>query len=303
MKSQKILIVEDDDFSRGVMEKLLQSYNYETFSCALPEEAITRLKQEPFNILITDLHMPGMDGFKLIRKARMIHPGLPTILITGFSGEEVRDKAKEEKVDGVFSKPVDWDPLYLLLGTLPGSEKIRNKNMSLSVSGRKRPFQPRGIIFALILFILILFGIQPSKAQPPFHPQNKPKLRMDGQDAYWKSSDLDLTEAQKKTLEGLQRAYASEALPLRMELMSLGFELRYLIRDPNVQPKILLDRQKKISELQAKLDDLSLSYQIKARSILTKEQLERLPQDYSLGMELGFGTEIGIGRRPRKGPR
>jgi CheY-like chemotaxis protein len=303
MKSQKILIVEDDDFSRGVMEKLLQSYNYETFSCALPEEAITRLKQEPFNILITDLHMSGMDGLELIRKARMIHPSLPTILITAFSGEEVRDKAKEEKVDGFFSKPVDWAPLYLLLGTLSGSEKIRNKDMSLSVSGRKRPFQPRGIIFALILFILILFGIQPSKAQPPFHPQNKPKLRMDGQDAYWKYSDLDLTEAQKKTLEGLQRAYASEALPLRMELMSLGFELRYLIRDPNVQPKILLDRQKKISELQAKLDDLSLSYQIKARSILTKEQFERLPQDYSFGMELGFGTEIGIGRRPRKGPR
>jgi CheY-like chemotaxis protein len=303
MKPKKILIVEDDDFSRGVVEKLLESSNYETCSCCSGGEGLASLKQQSFDVLITDLHMPGMDGFELIRKARMIHPGLPTILITGFSGEEVRDKAKEEKVDGFFSKPVDWDALYLLLGTLSGSEKIRNKDMSLSVSGRKRPFQPRGIIFALILFILILFGIQPSKAQPPFHPQNKPMLRMDGQDAYWKSSDLDLTEAQKKTLGGLQRAYASEALPLRMELMSLRFELRHLIQDPNVQPKILLDRQKKISELQAKLDDLSLSYQIKARSILTKEQLDRLPQDCLLEMGIGYGAGVGIGRGPRRGPR
>ncbi len=61
MKTQKILIVEDDAFSRGAMEKLLQSYNYETFSCALAEEAIARLKQESFTILITDLQHAG-DG-------------------------------------------------------------------------------------------------------------------------------------------------------------------------------------------------------------------------------------------------
>jgi Spy/CpxP family protein refolding chaperone len=155
------------------------------------------------------------------------------------------------------------------------------------------------IVFALISYLLIIFGSQPSKAQSPFYPQSKPMLRMDGQNGCWESTDLGLTEAQKEALEGLQRAYVLEALPLRIELISFRFELRHMIRDSNVQPKILLDRQKKISELQAKLDHLSLSYLIKARSIFTKEQWKQLPSDFSMGMELGSGIGVGLGTSPR----
>ena len=85
-------------------------------------------------------------------------------------------------------------------------------------------------------------------------------------------------------------------MPLRRELMSLGLELRHLIRDPNVQTKLLLDRQKKISELQTKLENLSFSFQIKLREVLTKEQLESLPQDYMLGTETVYGIGKGSDR-------
>jgi len=303
MKTRKILIVDDDIFCRGAMEKLLQSYNYETFSCALAEEAIARLKQESFSILITDLHMPGMDGFELIRNAQIIHPELLTIMVTGSCTDEVKSKANEEGVDGFFCKPINWEELHSLLDNLSGSDEVRNKDMSLNDRKGKGTLLFGRLLISLILFTLITFNVQLSKAQPPFYPKNNPMLRMDGQDASWKPYDLALTEAQKKTLESIQSAYAAEALPLRRELMSLRFELRYLLRDRNVQPSVLLDRQKKISELQAKLDDLSLSYQIKARSIFTKEQLEQLPEDCSPGMETGIWTPIGIGRGERKGIR
>jgi len=297
MKNRKILIAEDDACSRGAMEKLLQSYNYETCSCALAEEAIARLKQESFNILITDLHMPGMDGFELIRSARMIQPGLLTIMTTGFSTEEVKHKAKEDKLNGFFSKPVDWDELHTLLDTLTGSETVQNAREGVGL------YRPERIFLAILLFISIIFGVQPSKAQPPFHLQNRPTLRMDGPEVCWQSSGIALNETQTKALEGLRRDYAAEAMPLRRELFSLRLELRYLIRDSNVQSKTLVDRQKRISELQARLDHLSLSYQIKVRSILTKEQLEQLPQDCSLELEAGFGMGTGIGRGPRRGLR
>jgi len=303
MKTRKILIAEDDAFSRGAMEKLLQSYNYETFSCALPEEAIVRLKQESFNILITDLHMPGMDGFELIRKARMIQPRLLTIMMTGFPTDEIKCRAKEEGVDGFFSKPVDWDELYTLLDTLTGSGKVNNQDMPVNIRKGKWAYVSRGILFALILLLLTIFYVQMSKAQSPFYPQNRPMLRSDSQEACWQSSDLALTEEQTRALEALRDAYLAEATPLRRELIPLRFELRHLIRYPDVQPKKLLDRQKKISELQAKLESLSLSYQIKARAILTREQLERLPTDCSMGMDTGFEIMIGIGRGPQRGFR
>jgi Spy/CpxP family protein refolding chaperone len=144
-------------------------------------------------------------------------------------------------------------------------------------------------------------NIQPLLAQPSFPKQNRAILRM-GEEGECGQSPA-LTEEQAKALEALQHAYMAEAMPLRRDLIVLRLELRYLVQDPNVQSKFLFDQQKKISELRAKLDDLSLSYQIKARSIFTKEQLERLPPDFSMGMGTGFGTDIRIGRGVRKGIR
>ena len=186
--------------------------------------------------------------------------------------------------------------LHTLLDTLSGSEKVQN------VRKGKGLYRPERILLAIILLVvLIIFGVQPSKAQPPFYPQNKHMFRTEGQGACWQSSELDLTEEQIKVLEALQHAYLAEAAPLRRELIPLRFELRHLIRDPNVQSKILFDRQKRISELQIKLDNLSFSFQMKARSIFTKEQLERLPEDCTLGMGPGFGMDTGTRRGIWKG--
>ncbi len=146
-----------------------------------------------------------------------------------------------------------------------------------------------GIVFIVISILLGMFSVQHSTAQPPFHHRSKSMLKMDGQDFYRRLSQLGLTDAQRKAFKVLLQAYTSEALPLRIKLMSARFELLHLIRDPNVQPKILLDRQKKISEFQADLNCLFLSYLIKARSIMTKEQLEQLYKDYSALQ--GFGLE------------
>ena len=160
------------------------------------------------------------------------------------------------------------------------------------------------ILFELLLFLSATLSVQPLEAQQSFSKQDKPILRNDSQKTYSSQSpDLVLTKEQAKDLEVLQHAYMAEAMPVRRELLSLRIELRHSIQNPKVQSKTLLDLQKKISELQAKLDDLSLSYQIKARSILTKEQLEQLPPVFSMGMGTGFGMDIGIGRGPRKGIR
>lgn len=154
-----------------------------------------------------------------------------------------------------------------------------------------------------ILIALILTNMKISEAQRSFPSNTKPNLRMDSQGTCWGPSSLALTEAQKNALENVRRTYMAEAMPMRTELFALRIELRHLLSDPNVQSKLLFDRQKKISVLQAKLDDLSLSYQIKVRSIFTKEQLEQLPMDWLLGIDTGYETRMGVGRGPRREPR
>jgi CheY-like chemotaxis protein len=302
MKRIKILIVEDDLFSRGAMEKLLESHNYETSSCATAEEAVIKLQKESFGILITDLQMEEMDGLELIREARRIYPEISTILVTGLASDEIRLKAKEKGVNGFFIKPIEWGELIGLLDVLTKTGSGRNQNIQRNSGKGRYPSLQRGIFFALMLFLLTLFIIRILEAQEPFPKPNRPNLRMDSQGTCWESSSLALTEAQKRALETLRRAYTAEAIPIRTGLFALKIELRHLLLDPNVQPQILFDQQRRISALQAKLGELSLSYQVKARSIFTKEQLERLPQGWAF--EMGLGYEIPImdtGRRSKKG--
>jgi Spy/CpxP family protein refolding chaperone len=160
------------------------------------------------------------------------------------------------------------------------------------------------ILLGLLLFLSATLSVQPLEAQQPFSKQDKPILRSGSQKGYSpQSPDLVITKDQAKALEVLRHAYMAEATPLRRELLSLRIELRHSIQDPKIQSKILLDLQRRISELQSQLESLSLSYQIKARSLLTKEQLERLPENCLSGVDTGFETMIGIGRGPQRGHR
>jgi hypothetical protein len=154
----------------------------------------------------------------------------------------------------------------------------------------------------VVLFLFVLLWIQALEAQKSSPPRDKPICVADGQEPGWRPSSLNFTEAQKKALETLRRDYMAEAIPIRTGLFALKIELRHLLLDPNVQPQILFDQQRNISALQAKLEELSLSYQVKARSLFTKEQWERLPQGWAF--EMGLRYEIPImdtGRRSKKG--
>jgi DNA-binding response OmpR family regulator len=303
MKARKILVVEDDAFSRGAMEKILESHNYDTSSCATAEEAVIKLHEESFGILITDLQMRRMDGLELIKEARKIHPEILTILMTGLASEEIKLKAKEEGVNGFFSKPIEWDELIALLEVLTRTGKGNYQNIQKNNRKERYLSLQRGIFIMLILSLLTMFGIQLSEAQERFPKLDRPSLRMDSQGRCWKSPSFGLTKEQIGALESLQRAYQAEATPKYRELMTLRLELQCNVSDKDIDPRDLTERHKKLLSLQAEFESLAFSYQMKARSILTKEQLDRLPQDCFLEMGIGYGTGMGIGRGPRKGAR
>jgi len=297
MKSKKILIVEDDVFSRGAMEKILESHNYDTSSCGTAEEAVIKLQEESFGILITDLQMGGMDGLALIKETRKIHPEISAILMTGLATEDIKLKAKKEGVNGFFPKPIEWDELIALIEVLTKTGRDNNQNIKRNSSLERR-------IFIILLFsLLTLFSLSMPEAQERSPKLDRPSLRMDSQGRCWKSSSFALTEEQIRSLENLQRAYQEEASPRYGEFMTLRLELQYYVLDKNIKPQDLMERHKKLLSLQTEFESLSFSYQMKARSILTREQLERLPQDCLLEMGIGYGTGMGIGRGPRRGAR
>jgi len=160
-----------------------------------------------------------------------------------------------------------------------------------------------GLIFLGVFFFLTSLGVTYSEAQPPFAPPgNKiPQTQLKGSCRI--DPSITFTEEQAEKLAGLQQAYLDEIKPLWSELRDLRLDLRFLVSDPRSQSQAVLEKQMRMSAIQAKVENLRVSYLIKARSFFTKEQLERFPADCPLKMGRGYGAGRGLGRGPQKGLR
>jgi excisionase family DNA binding protein len=101
---RRILIVDDEQAVRDLVAKALgESYNVDTVADG--PTAIERLRATTYDLLITDLKMPGMDGLSVIREARRRTQALPIIIITGYSTEASAIEAINLGVSGYLTKP------------------------------------------------------------------------------------------------------------------------------------------------------------------------------------------------------
>jgi len=98
----KVLVVDDDHNLLDLLDDTLATIGYESMGAADAFEALEKLKQQHFDLVITDILMPGMDGFELLRRIRETYPGLPVMFITGVELPEAIEKAAP---DGYLIKP------------------------------------------------------------------------------------------------------------------------------------------------------------------------------------------------------
>lgn len=107
-----VLYVDDEKNNRLVFQHTL-SKQVRVKLAGSGSEALALLEQEPIQILLTDLRMPGMSGAELAREARERRPGLPVFIVTGYPDDpELREAIARELVQRVFVKP--WNPDALL---------------------------------------------------------------------------------------------------------------------------------------------------------------------------------------------
>lgn len=100
----RILLAEDDDSLRGFLARALERAGYEVTSCADGEEAAAVL-DEQWDLLLTDIVMPGMDGIEVARLAHQRHPDLRIMFITGFAAVAL-SAAQASPQAKVLAKPV-----------------------------------------------------------------------------------------------------------------------------------------------------------------------------------------------------
>lgn len=101
----RILVVDDEQIIRELLERLLQRENFTTFIAKSGEEAIEILKETMVDLVITDIAMPGMNGLELMVHVKDIYPFVPVLVITGFSGKYNSESVIAEGADGYIAKP------------------------------------------------------------------------------------------------------------------------------------------------------------------------------------------------------
>ena len=101
----RVLVVDDEATIRDLLSKTLALAEYDVDLAPDGRSALDRLRMIPYDLLITDLKMPGVDGLTVIREARRLKADLPVIIITGFSNEASAIEAVNLGVSGYLTKP------------------------------------------------------------------------------------------------------------------------------------------------------------------------------------------------------
>ena len=113
-----VLLVEDHADTRSVLEMLLNRCGCQTVSSKNLKEAHARLKEMPFDMVISDLNLPDGDGLDLVREAKQTHK-LKTIAVTGRASAEECDQGLKAGVDCYLTKPIDYQQLKKALFATP----------------------------------------------------------------------------------------------------------------------------------------------------------------------------------------
>jgi excisionase family DNA binding protein len=101
----RVLVVDDEATIRDLLAKTLALAEYDVDIAPDGRTALERLRIIPYDLLITDLKMPGVDGLTVIREARRLKPDIPVIIVTGFSTEASAIEAVNLGVSGYLTKP------------------------------------------------------------------------------------------------------------------------------------------------------------------------------------------------------
>lgn len=113
MKKNKILLVDDEEIIVKAMKKNFEQEGYEVMTASCGEEAVEMNTSQQFDLIITDLSMPGMNGITVLAEAKKQNPDIGSIILTGYGDMTSAIEALRLGADDYLLKPCDTEELLL----------------------------------------------------------------------------------------------------------------------------------------------------------------------------------------------
>ena len=127
VKKMKILVVEDDKLFLWTLNYLLQKEGYEVSSALTGESAFDLAQHQSFDVVISDFHLPGLNGRELIRRVKTLQPKAKTVLSSAYQRDEVTDQEHNElDLNAYLNKPIELGTLKQLLLDLTANGEAVN---------------------------------------------------------------------------------------------------------------------------------------------------------------------------------
>jgi PAS domain S-box-containing protein len=110
-----ILIIDDEDFVRGAIQEILEDEGHTVEVASSGEEGVEKFKKGKFDLVLTDLGMPGLAGWEVVAHIKAINKEVPVILLTGWANQTDVRRAKEKGVDLILGKPISSKDLVAMV--------------------------------------------------------------------------------------------------------------------------------------------------------------------------------------------
>lgn len=130
-KKPSILIVDDDNGHRLMLEALINKWGY-AVTCAINgAEAVEKIEEGPYDVVLMDIRMPDMDGITALKGIKAHNPAVPVVLMTAYSAVETAVDALKSGAYDYLIKPLDFDVLKLTLSRTLEHSQLKTENRQL----------------------------------------------------------------------------------------------------------------------------------------------------------------------------
>jgi two-component system response regulator HydG len=132
--NSEVLIVDDEPETRELLSEFCRSLGFGVTVAPDGRAAIAALERAPahFGIVMTDLHMPGADGFEVLKAARTAHPSCYVVMVTGYATLDSAMRAVREGAYDYLPKPFALGQLEIVLGRIRDRMALEQENRELA---------------------------------------------------------------------------------------------------------------------------------------------------------------------------
>jgi DNA-binding NtrC family response regulator len=130
--SERILVVDDELDMLMLLRMIIEdNSDYAVETTNNPSEGLKMLTEKDYDLVISDLKMPGMDGMELFDELKEIKPGVPVIIITAYGSLETADEAMKKGVADFITKPFRKDSILFTINRVLELARVQKENLEL----------------------------------------------------------------------------------------------------------------------------------------------------------------------------